>query len=146
MVRDFSRLFLLSDARELIDGWYGDDLFAGTFNGEFVPPEWSGTEQQQQLYLKVNARTCRTCHISYEPAPSGEAGDTRPGLQFGTYEQFAVTYGTLVRIAACGPITVPKPMPNAEQTLRVFWTTSARAHLFAQIPNAFGDCAPPQHP
>jgi hypothetical protein len=157
MVRSFSRLFQLADARRLIAGWYGDDLFAGTFNGSFVPPEWSGTEQQQQLYQKVYARACRTCHISYEPAPQSpdEFGDSREGLQFGTYQQF-LTFWPLIKVRACGSIKDSEweedflrgslSMPNAEQTLREFWSTSARAHLFAQVPNAFGDCAlPPPH-
>jgi hypothetical protein len=146
MVRSFSRLFQLADARQLIAGWYNDDLFTGIFNGAFVPPEWSGTEQQQQLYREVYARACRTCHISYEPAFQGQAGDTRVGLQFGTYQQF-LDFWPFIKLRACGSIRDPKLMPNAEQTLRVFWTTSARAHLFAQVPDAFGDCAPPpQHP
>ena len=152
MVRDLSGLFQSSDARKLIAGWYNGDLFRGTFNGAFVPPEeWGGTEQQEQLYLEVNARACRTCHISYVPASQGQAGDNRPGLQFGTYQQF-ITLWPLINERACGPIERSKwqrgslAMPNAEQTLRVFWSTSARAHLFAQIPDAFGDCAPPQHP
>jgi len=144
MVHSFSRLFLLEDARKLIEGWYDNDLFNGTFNGDFVPSEWSSTEQQKQLYREVNARTCRTCHISYEPAPDGE-GFNRPGLQFGTYQEF-VDLWPLIKLSACGPINVVRAMPNAEQTLRQFWTTAARAQLFAQVPNAFGDCAPPESP
>jgi hypothetical protein len=153
MVRNFSRLFRLPDARALVSGWYNDDLFTGTFNGDFVPPQWSGTPQQQQLYLEVYARTCRTCHISYEAvaadAPSDVAGDRRVGLQFGTYQQFLDLW-PLINLHACGPVSDTKPMPNAEQTLQLFWTTAARAQLFAQLPAevpiAFRDCAPPKNP
>jgi hypothetical protein len=68
------------------------------------------------------------------------------GLQFGTYEQFIAAWPR-IKVRTCGLIQDPLHMPNAEQTLRVFWTTSARAHLFAQVPDAFGDCAPPPpHP
>jgi len=151
MAHDFSRLSQLkdnADARQLIEGWYNNDLFTGTFNGDFVPPGWSGTEQQKQRYLKVYARACRTCHISYETAPtndSDDAGRNVPGLQFGTYDLFVQLWG-LIQPRACGQnINAPiGAMPNAEQTLRQFWTTAARAQLFAQVPNAFRDCAPPE--
>jgi hypothetical protein len=152
----------LPDARELIAGWYGGDLFSGIFNGKFVPRGWSGIDQpyppaspQVQLYRKVYARACRTCHISYEP----ESGGLQ--LQFGTYQDFLTSF-TQIIVRACGSIEESEwgdaalggslSMPNAEQTLRVFWTTAARAHLFAQVPNAQvpngrGDCAlPSSHP
>jgi hypothetical protein len=94
-------------------------------------------------------RACRTCHISYEPAPAGEPAfaDTRRELDFGRHEEFISSkVFPITRAAACGSIRHPKPMPNAEQTLNIFWSTSARAHLFAQVPEAFGDCAPPPGP
>jgi hypothetical protein len=40
MVHSFSRLFQLEDARKLIEGWYDDDLFGGTFDGSFIPEGW----------------------------------------------------------------------------------------------------------
>jgi hypothetical protein len=157
MVEFNSRLGRLPDAERLIEGWYNGDLFRGTFNGDFVPPGWSASPQQQQLYRNVYARVCRTCHIGYEPvsmdgASAGLAGDRRLGLQFGTYQQFvdplqAGGYWPLIQLHACGTsINDPKSMPNAEQTLRLFWTTAARAQLFAQVPDASGDCAPPGQP
>jgi hypothetical protein len=151
MVLLYSRLFQLidnADARQLIEGWYNNDLFTGTFNGDFVPPGWSGTEQQKQLYLEVYARACRTCHISYEKALDPLEGMNVDGLQFGTYDRFVQLWG-LIQPRVCGQDINAGigAMPNAEQTLRQFWTTAARAQLFAQVPNAFGDCAPPKsHP
>jgi len=155
-VHHYSRLNLLPDAKALIEGWYNDDLFFDTskFNGDFAPPGWMGNGQQQQLYRKVYARACRTCHISYEPVPADHApsdkGDGRIGLQFGTYEQFLEKWVPLINQATCGPINpigLKGTMPNAEQTLQLFWTTPARAQLFAQLPDpgprGFRDCAPP---
>jgi hypothetical protein len=156
MVRDRSRLHLADNtiARELIDGWYGGDLVKGTFDGSFIPGGWSDGDPnrvtpQEQLYLQVYARTCRTCHISYEQVTDpGSIGDRQQDLQFGTHPEFELRAGR----QACPPdynkaYRQFKPMPNAEQTLKIFWSTSARAHLFAQVQTpgalAFGDCAPP---
>jgi hypothetical protein len=156
MVVRLSGLSRLPDARQLVRGWYNGDLFTGTFNGKFVPKGWSGVDEpyppaspQVQLYRKVYAQACRTCHISYEPAPTppplpGQMPfpPERVDLQFGTYQQFAGISN--LKEVTCGSVTNPTPMPNAEQTLLEFWRSEARAHLFAQTPHTrgFGDCAP----
>lgn len=132
MVRSFSSLFFSAEARNTIGGWYNGDMFAGTFNGNFVPSGWQGDVNQEALYRKLNAVACRTCHISYLPFGS----DNRPFLKFGTFADFALVK-SVVKADMCG---ATHRMPAAEQTLKVLWQSSGRAHYFAQMPGEFGDC------
>jgi hypothetical protein len=132
MVRSFSSLFNSPDARELIAGWYGGDMFNGTFNGDFVPGGWQGGTNQRQLYDKTYAIGCRTCHISYVPS----ATDNRPFLEFSTFAELA----QVAKGAMCGSTGNTRRMPAAEQTLKVLWQSGGRPHYFGQVPGAFGDC------
>ncbi len=134
MVRSFSSNRFSPNARELIAGWYGGDMFNGTFNGGFVPGGWQGGPNERQLYSKTYAVGCRTCHVSYVPS----ATDNRQFLAFSTFAEFA----QLARSAMCGSTGNARRMPAAEQTLKVLWRSGkgGRPHYFGQVPAAFGDC------
>jgi hypothetical protein len=118
----------LDHARELIEGWYGGPgLPRETFDDEFVPQGWNQDENISKLYRKVVARTCRSCHISHPGA-----------LSFGTLEEFSALK-TTIHFDACQIYA----MPNAEQTLDLFWKSSARPHLLNRLPIQFGCGLPP---
>ena len=130
MVRSFSSLNRSSDAQAVIGGWYGGDLFSGTFNGAFVPPGWLGDTSQSQLYRKLVAIGCRTCHISYLPFGS----DQRSFLNFAS----STTFAAQAKAVLCND-GVPR-MPAAEQTLKIVWQSAGRPHLYGQGVGLFGDC------
>ena len=80
--------------------------------------------QQRQLYRQAVAKACRTCHISAQ----GNAGDSdlpSPRKAFGTFTAFEGLNGRSA-LLVCGN---QKVMPQAEQTLKVFWESSARSHF-----------------
>jgi len=110
----FSDLFFLPAARELIRMWYAS-FHRSTFRDDQIPKEWSGSDNDRQLYLQVIAKACRTCHISA----------TNVVLDFGTAAKFKSTLPEVVQLI-CGK---RKVMPQAEQTIKILWNSSARAHL-----------------
>jgi len=136
MVRFHSSLQFSPVATELIEGWYGGDLRGGRFNGDFVQEGWrigNRTKQLQngQLYKKLYAIACRTCHLSY--IDGNDPANVLP-LSFNDPDSFIAR----AEDAMCGD----HHMPAAEQTLKVLWQSSGRAHYFGQSPNKFGDCRP----
>jgi hypothetical protein len=123
------------DARQLIEGWYGGPgLPNPTFNDDFVPTGWDKKDDKgnaRQLYRHVVAPTCRSCHISH----SGTSDPNKPDLEdemdfrFGKYEDFTGRLKPLIYSDVC----VNHSMPNAEQSLKVLWDSSARAHLLNRL-------------
>ena len=115
----FSDLFFLDAPRQIITRWYtapGTDSFSSsTFLDNRVPFGWDTNGNSRQLYRQVVAKACRTCHISEE----------NPTLAFGTQRDFLL-HLPVVTTDVCGP---QKYMPQAEQTVRLFWESSARSHL-----------------
>ena len=55
-----------SPVRELITGWYSSG--ADVPDTAFVPGDWNDTPQRRKLYLRVVARSCRTCHAAFDDA------------------------------------------------------------------------------
>jgi hypothetical protein len=122
-------LILNDDARELILGWYGGTIGkpgefpSTTFQGQFVPPGWRNTDSSIQLYRQVIAKSCRTCHISSsstQTAPAYTFGMATE-LTFGNSGKFSNNAGRAL-IDVCQQNT----MPNAEQTLGLFWQGAGR--------------------
>lgn len=101
---------------ELFNGWYGPFFSKSTFTNDFVPSGWNQDDNTRQLYKKVIAKTCRTCHIS----------DSNPALTFNTYKDFPT-------FSAYRYVCVSHTMPNSEQSLKVFWRSSARSHLLNRL-------------
>jgi hypothetical protein len=125
----FTDLWFNFDANQLIKGWYGGPGFLSpTFQGRFVPTGWRNADDavdninRRQLYRNVVARSCRTCHISHASDPFTS------GLTFGTYDQFS-TSAALAYLDVCGT----HQMPNAEQSLKVFWRGSGRPQLLNRL-------------
>lgn len=108
-------------AAEVMSGWHGVPFNQGFFNDDFIPGGWKQTRNAQQLYRRVVAPTCRSCHISH------------PTLTFGTFEQFnslrSLIYEDLCRSHA---------MPNAEQSTKVFWRSDARPQFLNRMNIQFG--------
>lgn len=102
--------------QDLVTGWYSAGL---PQNGAFVP---TGYSAQANLYSKVVATSCRTCHIAQPDSTNASS------LDFATYTKFHnVVYQGIV----CGP---NKQMPQAEVTFENFWlsTNPARPQLLSQ--------------
>lgn len=138
MVRSKSSLAESADARELIAGWYGGpDLPRGAkFNGDFVPSGWRANAHQRQLYRKLYAVGCRTCHISYLPS---ETDKRKPYLKFSTFAEFTDPEPSR-RLVLETLMCRSHGMPAAEQTLKKLWQSAGRAHYFGQVPGRYGEC------
>ncbi|MGH8178172.1 MAG: hypothetical protein ACREV5_18095 [Steroidobacter sp.] len=122
--------------RQLVQGWYSGQ--GGTFNENFVPPQWDADASQRSLYLDVFAQYCRTCHISHTPnvasvgiagldpyqkcdatsAAAGYAGSNRQ-IAFGCYHQFVNAGGSRQRLAQGA-------MPAARLTMDRFWVSESK--------------------
>ena len=136
----FTDLWFNSDAREVINGWYGSGTRT-TFDNNFVPFGWKNTgstaedANRKQLYLKVVAKSCRTCHISHFDTDS--AGDPYPwaggNLTFGTFDAFKAQ-----QLFVWADVCVNQSMPNAEQALKVFWSGHGRSQLLNRFPETRG--------
>jgi hypothetical protein len=94
---------------ELINNWYTSD---GTTAREPLPKGWQGLPactggQASDLYTKVIAFSCRTCHVAQ-----------RNTVAFNSYAQFAAL-GPWINAAVCKP----KPyMPHAPITYKNYWS------------------------
>ncbi len=53
---------------QLIEGWYGGPGLPGTFNGSATLPGWDVSPEARDLYHKVFAKSCQTCHSQREPS------------------------------------------------------------------------------
>jgi hypothetical protein len=111
----FSDLYFLDAPHALINTWY-DSFTRSTFRNDAVPPGWDTNDNSRQLYKQVVARACRTCHISAE---------ANRALAFGSFTDFQAFKGLSARYM-CGP---EKYMPQAEQTIKRLWESSARSHF-----------------
>jgi len=117
-------------AGELIRGWYGGpDFPRQTFDDNFVPQGWSRRDASRQLYRHVVAPYCQTCHISHS---QDSVFDPSP-LRFGTFDDFALFRGLIY-----SDVCVKHEMPNAEQTLKLMWGSSARPQLLSRLSLPFG--------
>ena len=131
----------LPEARALLNGFYGHERNfdvnfdrpggdqvdpertwrSDNFQDNWVPPAWDDASgNTRQLYRRVVANSCRTCHIS------------DPGIHFGNYNDFnRFVESNRIWQIVCGPFS-PDPtniMPNAEVTSKNFWRSDARAQL-----------------
>jgi hypothetical protein len=108
---------------EIIDLWYnGTDSLP--FNEDAVPSGWvtdDNIDNTEDLYLKVVAKSCRTCHIAQDSGSSS-------ALAWATYDQFknarnsgqipfAVCYGE----ANDADKKRARFMPHANITFQNFW-------------------------
>jgi hypothetical protein len=115
----FTDLFFLDAPHTLIGTWY-NSFTRSTFLDNAVPDGWNANDNSRQLYKKVVAKACRTCHISAEGTVS-----LSPALAFGSFTEFQAFKGFSVP-DMCGPT---KLMPQAEQTIKVLWKSDARSHF-----------------
>jgi hypothetical protein len=129
-----------SDIKKMIDNMYGgkgaaqgvEDYASNPMASaeEYVPESWHRAGKDK-VYNAVVKPYCRTCHISREEAPDNP-------FIWEEYPKFEI-YLASVQHLVCGT----HEMPNAEQTLKNFWNSSARAHLAGAFPNEMrGACKP----
>src|SRR5262249_28383522 len=125
------------DIKGMIDSMYGGPgkvSIANTPAQEYVPESWQQAGKAK-VYNAVVKPYCRTCHVAREEAP---------GFIWEKYENFNDNVGSMPHL-----VCETHDMPNAEQTLKNFWKSSARAHLAGAFPNAgassgasWGACTP----
>jgi hypothetical protein len=116
--------------QDLISGWYAN---SNTQDTTFVPPGWSA---HPDLYQKVVAKSCRTCHIA-------QLSVTDDSISWNTYDQFSLKHDRIQEYV-CSP---QKEMPHALITYKNFWL-SKNPHrpgtlaAFKSLPEwaAFGNC------
>jgi hypothetical protein len=101
--------------RDLVNGWYNNR--AGTantpFNGSYVPAGWSSTPAKAKAYNEVIKPYCRTCHISQDR-----------GLDF-----LKASDADNLRATVVSAVCKQHIMPHAQQTMKRFWASGARAQL-----------------
>jgi hypothetical protein len=97
--------------QDLINGFNPSAL---TFNPAWVPSGsgWDDASTKQTFYSNVVAKSCRTCHISFDP--TSVPFNT---LNWQIYSQFTGRHST-INFAVCGS---SKYMPHALMTYRNFW-------------------------
>jgi hypothetical protein len=112
-----------ADANELISGWYGGSFFGPRFFDDgFIPKGWTQTSHTRQLYRRVVAPMCRSCHITHVGAFTfGSFDDFNPFRAF-IYERLCVSH----------------EMPNAEQSTKNFWRSDARSQFLNRMANQYG--------
>jgi hypothetical protein len=99
---------------------------SATFQDNRIPDGWyTGGIDTQQIYRKVVAPYCRTCHIS----------NNSDIFNFGTWDQFR-DLAFKIRTLLCATHD-NNIMPNAEVTSNRFWRSDARAHFVSRM-NAAG--------
>jgi hypothetical protein len=133
----FTDLWFNGDANTLIDGWYGGSGWTSAkFVDNHVPDAWrnfgntADDNNRKQLYKHTVAKTCRTCHISETGFSNGVPDPFTPGAKtWGSYDSFAGN-AMLVWFDMCRW----HEMPNAEQSLKVMWQSSARSQLLNRLP------------
>jgi len=133
----FTDLWFNGDANTLIDGWYGGSGWtSATFVDNHVPDAWrnfgntADDNNRKQLYKHTVAKACRTCHISETGFSNGVPDPFTPGDKtWGSYDRFAAD-AMLIWFDMCRW----HQMPNAEQSLKVMWQSSARSQLLNRLP------------
>lgn len=113
---------------ELIEAFYAS---GPTVDANAVPDGWASPgDPQEQLYLDVVGRSCRTCHVAQpgsDPLAAPQPVGTYP--DWATYEIFRDNR-TLSYALVCSA----KQMPNALVTFKNFWLS-----LGPHRPEAFED-------
>jgi hypothetical protein len=104
-------------ARELIDGWYhrAVNTPGQKFDGSFVPTGWTRTPADTRVYNDVIKPYCRTCHVVQ-------------GF-FSALDFHSAYDADNLRALVLANVCSLHRMPHAQQTLRRFWTSGARAQL-----------------
>lgn len=114
----------LAGARETVEQWYNLGQ-SPTFINDVVPRTTDPTKipwnVAEKLYKTVYAPYCRTCHISMP--------DDEQGTSLRTYTDF-LAQGENVYDDMCGD---GKTMPQAEQTMKQMWNSSARSQLLSHF-------------
>jgi hypothetical protein len=96
-----------------IDGWYGNSgspILTGNFKSSYVPPGWSGTQQDIDIYRQVVRPSCRGCHLT-------NAFTFDDAAQFRALSTFVANDISSLK------------MPHALQTQRDFWQSSQPLYL-----------------
>jgi hypothetical protein len=122
-----TELYALPEARALLNGFYGAPAYevdpnawpSRSFQNDFVPDGWNVNDDSRQIYKKVIAPYCRTCHISHST------------LHFGNWDNFSA-FQHQIREAMCKARDA-NIMPNAEATLNAFWRSDARAQWVSRM-------------
>jgi mono/diheme cytochrome c family protein len=110
----------------LITAWYPERAKVEPVE-DWVPEGWQGrgradaeAKDIRDLYLKVVAKSCRSCHIALEPADSPVGMNEPDKLSFMTFEQFQTRRHDILT-SVCG---TKKRMPHARVTYENFWTAA----------------------
>jgi hypothetical protein len=108
---------------ELIDGWYQSN----SFDPNFVPSGWKGVPAEETFYLNTVAKSCRTCHVAFDPYVSWAEKSHFVGNS--DFHHFLVCEDN------------SRVMPNAVMTYINFWLSNRPALLknffgWAECPSA----------
>lgn len=94
----------------LVEGWYGGQGLPGNYNKDFIPPGWTNSATERDLYSKVIKVSCRSCHVS-----------RNKNLSFSAFTNLsAFTKQLKLDAVLCGD---SRTMPNALRTFNIFWSS-----------------------
>ncbi len=98
--------------KQLIEGWYAPSMSRSTQDTAFVPPGWKDANKPADntlpnFYLNVVAKSCRTCHVAFEP--------------FRNFSDFPGFYNYRSTTDAFVFGSATKFMPHASVTFKNFW-------------------------
>lgn len=128
--------------KDLVAGWYAKPPSQCTtgvtheLDEAYVAPSWQGiSPAATDFYTKVNARTCRTCHVALPEGYNFEHfANVKPGE---TTDRFPVIDEDL-RINLCGgsgQFERDHMMPNSLNTFNRFWLSNVPSANTTGLPN-----------
>lgn len=138
-------LYTLNHAKALLNGFYGEgegfdvnlpgnDWPLAVFQDDWAPKDWlNPSGAPRQLYRRIIAPYCRTCHISHDEKP-------KPNLALSSFDDFNILAAS-IRQQVCKTQN-SFIMPNAELTSHQFWASDARAQLVQRANASFPGCGP----
>jgi len=99
---------------EFVNGSYANNVNTPgtTQDPNFIPAGWSKTPAQIKVYNSVIKPYCRTCHSAQTSLTFAKATDAENN-----------------RALIIGDVCSTHKMPHAQQTLKKFWSSGARAQL-----------------
>ena len=112
-------------AKHIMERWY-DNWSSDTFRNNQVPTQdgsgipWSANDNTKQMYKKVVALACRTCHVSA----------VSPIRSMDSFPRFKEMNATIVHREVC----LKHTMPHSEQSSNVFWNSAGRSHFLNRWP------------
>ena len=115
--------------QDLINGFNPNST---TFDPAWAPATWDVAGPKRDLYTNVVGKSCRTCHIAFDPTAVGNS------YNWEDYTTFTNARGG-INFRVCIPNS--QPMPHALMTYRNFWLGGLGGPYEPQVLRTYADGA-----